>query len=84
MGVRAGLHEVRVAARVQLFPPGSSRRTVRIDLVRSMRPHVLAMGLASAAELDDLDTAARAHLTDPHTIGIFGLLFLTWDRKPEQ
>ena len=82
MGVRAGLHEVRVAARVQLFPPGSSRRTVRIDLVRSMRPHVLEMGLASAAELDELDTAARAHLNHPHTIGIFGLLFLTLGRKP--
>ncbi|HLJ98828.1 MAG TPA: methyltransferase domain-containing protein [Streptosporangiaceae bacterium] len=79
---QAGLEEVRVAARVQLFPPGSSRRTVRIDLVRSMRPHILEMGLASPAELDDLDTAARAHLTDPATISIFGLLFLTWGRKP--
>ena len=81
---QAGLQDVRVTARVQLFPPGSSRRTVRIDLVRSMRPHVLEMGLASAAELDDLDTAARAHLNHPHTIGIFGLLFLTWGRKPAE
>ena len=79
---QAGLHDVHVTARVQLFPPGSSRRTVRIDLVRSMRPYVLELGLASAAELDDLDTAARAHLNHPHTIGIFGLLFLTWGRKP--
>jgi len=79
---QAGLEDVRVTARVQLFPPGSSRRTVRIDLVRSMRPHVLEMGLASAAELDDLDAAAREHLTNPETISIFGLLFLTWGRKP--
>jgi hypothetical protein len=48
-----------------------------------MRPQVLEMSLASAAELDELDTAARAHLQDPHTIVISGLLFLTWGRKPD-
>ena len=56
-------------------PPGSGPR---------MRPQVLEMGLASAAELDELDTAARAHLQDPHTIVISGLLFLTWGRKPHR
>ena len=25
----------------------------------------------------------RAHLEDPHTIAITGLLFLTWGRKPD-
>ena len=30
-----------------MYPPGNSRRTVRLDLVRSMRPQVLGMGLAS-------------------------------------
>ena len=40
------------------------------------------MGLASATELDELDSAARAHLQDPHTIVISGLLYLTWGRKP--
>jgi hypothetical protein len=44
---------------------------------------VLEMGLASAAELDELDTAARAHLEDPRTVVISGLLFLTWGRKPD-
>jgi hypothetical protein len=63
-------------------PATSSRRTIRLDLVRAMRPQVLEMGLASAAELDELDTAARAHLDDPHTVVIHGLLFLTWGRKP--
>ena len=65
-----------------MYPPGHSRRTVRLDLVRSMRSRVLEMGLASAAELDELDAAARAHLQDPHTVVIYGLLFLTWGRKP--
>jgi hypothetical protein len=47
-----------------------------------MRPQVLEMGLATAAELDELDAAARAHLDDPHTVVMSGLLFLTWGRKP--
>jgi hypothetical protein len=71
-----------VEAKAQMYPHGNSRRTLRLDLVRSMRPQVLEMGLASAAELDELDTAARAHLADPHTVVIYGLLFLTWGRKP--
>jgi ubiquinone/menaquinone biosynthesis C-methylase UbiE len=79
---QAGLDDVRVEARVQMYPAGNSRRTIRLDLVRSMRPQVLEMGLASTAELDELDTAARAHLDDPHTVVISGLLFLTWGRKP--
>jgi len=40
------------------------------------------MGLASAADLDELDAAVRPHLTDPHTVVMSGLLFLTWGRKP--
>ena len=79
---RAGLEDVQVEARVQMYPPGNSRRTIRPDLVRAMRPQVLEMGLASAAELDELDAAARAHVQDPHTLVISGLLFLTWGRTP--
>jgi SAM-dependent methyltransferase len=79
---RAGLEDVNVEARVQMYPPGNSRRTVRLDLVRSVRPQVLEMGLASAADLDELDAAVRPHLTDPRTVVMSGLLFLTWGRKP--
>jgi SAM-dependent methyltransferase len=79
---QAGLEDVNVEARVQMYPPGNSRRTVRLDLVRSIRPQVLEMGLASAAELDELDAAVRPHLTDPHTVVMSGLLFLTWGHKP--
>ena len=80
---RAGLEGVGVEARVQMYPPGNSRRTSRLDLVRSMRPQVLEMGLATAGELDELDAAARAHLDHPHTVVMSGLLFLTWGRKPD-
>jgi ubiquinone/menaquinone biosynthesis C-methylase UbiE len=79
---QAELEDVNVEVRVQMYPPGNSRRTLRPDLVRAMRPQVLKMELASAAELDELDTAARAHLTDPHTVVMNGLLFLTWGWKP--
>jgi ubiquinone/menaquinone biosynthesis C-methylase UbiE len=80
---QAGLEDVAVEARVQFYPPGNSRRTIRLDLVRAMRPQVLEMGLASATELDELDAAARPHLTEPRTIVMSGLLFLTWGRKPD-
>jgi ubiquinone/menaquinone biosynthesis C-methylase UbiE len=79
---QAGLDAVAVEVRVQSYPSGNTRRTIRLDLVHAMRPQVLEMGLASAAELDELDATARAHLTDPHTVVVSGLLFLTWGRKP--
>jgi len=79
---RAGLADVEVEARVQMYPPGNSRRTVRLDLVRAMRPMILEMEVATEAELDELDAALRPHLTHPDTITMSGLLFLTWGRKP--
>jgi ubiquinone/menaquinone biosynthesis C-methylase UbiE len=81
---RAGLEDVEVEARVQMYPPGNSWRTVRLDLVRAMRPQVVQMGLATAAELDELDAAASPHLEDPQTVVMSGLLFLTWGRKPDR
>lgn len=78
----AGLADVEVEARAPIYHSGHSRRTIRADLVRSMRPHVLQMGLASEAELDELDAAARAHLNDPRTVTISALMFLAWGRKP--
>jgi SAM-dependent methyltransferase len=77
----AGLTDVEVEVRPQVFPAGHTRRTVRLDLVRSMRPRIIEMGLASASELDELDTAARAHVEDPRTITMYGLLFMVWGRR---
>jgi SAM-dependent methyltransferase len=79
---QAGLEDVTVQPKVQIYPAGHSRRTIRLDLVRSMRSLVLETGLASAAELDELDGAARAHIDDADTVVISGLLFLTLARKP--
>jgi hypothetical protein len=79
---QAGLTDVGVESRTQMYPPGNSRRTVRLDLVRAMRPQIVQLGLADEAELDALDEAARPHLQDPRTVVMSGLLFLVWGRKP--
>jgi SAM-dependent methyltransferase len=79
---QAGLVDVAVEARAPVYPAGHSRRTIRADLVRSMRLPILQMGLASEAELDQLDAASRAHLNDPRTVAISGLMFMALGRKP--
>jgi SAM-dependent methyltransferase len=78
----SGVEVVGLEARPQLYPPGHSRRTVKIDLLRSMRPHIVELGLATESELEEWDAAARAHLEDPKTVSMTGLFFLTWARKP--
>jgi hypothetical protein len=78
---QAGLADVKVEARAGVYPPGHSRRTIRADLVRSLRPQILEMGLADERELDELDGAAREHLDDPDTIVMAHLYFLAWGRK---
>jgi SAM-dependent methyltransferase len=78
----AGLSDIGARAHAELYPPGHTRRTIRLDLVRSMRPKIVALGIASEQELDDLDRAAREHLDDPHTLVLPHLFFLAWGRKP--
>jgi ubiquinone/menaquinone biosynthesis C-methylase UbiE len=79
---QAGLADVDVEIRAASYPPGSTRRTIRLDLVRSMRPKIVELGLASEEELDALDAAARAHIGDPRTVVMSALTFLIWGRKP--
>jgi SAM-dependent methyltransferase len=79
--LQAGLAGIGVEAKADIYPPGHSRRTIRLDLVRSMRSKILERGLASAQELDELDRAAREHLADPDTLVVSHLLFLAWGRK---
>jgi len=78
----AGLQEITVEVRAGVYPAGHSRRTIRADLVRSMRPQIIEMGLADQHELDELDTAARTHFEDPDVLVMPALHFLAWGRKP--
>jgi SAM-dependent methyltransferase len=71
-----------VEVRAGVFPAGHSRRTIRLELIRSMRPKIIGFGLAGERELDELDRAAREHLSDPRTLLMSYLYFLAWGRKP--
>ncbi len=78
----AGLQDIGVEARAGAYRASDSRRTVRPDLVRSMRPMILDLGLADERELDEIDRAVREHLDAPRTLVIPHLTFLVWGRKP--
>ena len=80
---QAGLEDVAIEARAVAYPAGHSRRTIRADLVRSMRPQILEMGIVDERELDELDAAARKHFDDPDTVVMPALMFLAWGRKPQ-
>jgi SAM-dependent methyltransferase len=78
----AGLTDVGAAVYASTYPPGHSRRTVIADLVRSLYPVILGLGLAGQRELADVDAAVRAHLADPRTLIVPHLLVTAWGRKP--
>ena len=77
-----GLEGIGVEARAGVYRAGDSRRTVRLDLIRSMRPVIVELGIADDRELDRLDRAVRGHLDDSRTLVMPHLSFLVWGRKP--
>jgi SAM-dependent methyltransferase len=78
----AGLADIEVAVHAPAYPAGHSRRTIIPDLVRSLRPMILELGLCDERELAELDRAVRAHLADPRTLMMPHLLVVAWGRKP--
>lgn len=78
----AGLADIEVAVHAPAYPAGHSRRTVIADLVRSLRPMILELGLSDERELAELDRAVREHLADPRTLMMPHLLIVAWGRKP--
>ena len=79
---KPGSREVTVEVRAGVYPAGHSRRTIRADLVRSMRPQIIELGLADEQELDELDAEVRKHFEDPDVLVLPSLNFLAWGRKP--
>jgi len=77
----AGLVDVGAEARMTVYPPGHSRRTVRAEIFRTLRDKIVRRGLADADELDEIDRAVRMHLADPHTL-IAHTSFIAWGCKP--
>jgi SAM-dependent methyltransferase len=78
----AGLTDVGATVYAGSYPAGHSRRTVIPDLVRSLHPVILGLGLAGERELANVDAAVRAHLADPRTLMMPHLLVTAWGRKP--
>jgi SAM-dependent methyltransferase len=79
---RAGLDDIEVAVHAPAYPAGHSRRTLLPDLVRSLRPVIVELGLSDEPELAALDRAVREHLADPCTLMMPHLLVAAWGRKP--
>ncbi|MGB9308785.1 MAG: methyltransferase domain-containing protein [Mycobacterium sp.] len=79
----AGLVDVHVDVLAEVYPRGHTRRTIRVDLIRSMRPQVIELGLATEPELDELFADALAHLDNPDVVVMPNLNFLVSARKPE-
>ena len=65
-----------MTAHASAYPAGHSRRTILPDLVLSLHPTILELGVANERELSDLDGAVREHLTNPRTVAIGHLLFV--------
>jgi SAM-dependent methyltransferase len=78
----AGLVDIQAEVHAELYPRGHSRRTVRVDLVRSMQTQVVELGLVTRDELDGLFADALAHLDDPDTVVMPAVYFLVSGRKP--
>jgi trans-aconitate methyltransferase len=79
---QAGLEAIEVVVHAPVYPAGHSRRTLLPDLVRSLRPMILDLGVSDDQELTELDHAVRAHLADPRTLMMPHLLVAAWARKP--
>src|ERR1700683_424649 len=65
---QAGLDDIEVVVHAPVYPAGHSRSTILPDLVRSLRPMILDLGLSDEPELTELDRAVREHLADPRTL----------------
>jgi hypothetical protein len=78
----AGLVDVQVESRADSYPAGHTRRTIRLDLIRSVRSHLVELGLCTDAKLDELLSASRAHLDNPETVIMPHIWFLVSARKP--
>jgi ubiquinone/menaquinone biosynthesis C-methylase UbiE len=79
---QAGLVDIQVQVHAGAYPAGHSRRTVIPDLVRSLRPVIAELGVASDAELNEVDLAVRRHLARTDTLMMPHLLVAVWGRKP--
>jgi len=79
---QAGLADVTVTVHAGCYPVGHSRRDLLPDLVRSLRPVIIGLGLAGEGELARLDRTVRGHLADPRVLMMPHLLVTAVARNP--
>jgi SAM-dependent methyltransferase len=79
---RAGAVEVACDAHVSFCLPGHGWRNLPIQFSDVTRARALALGLATAAELDEARAALQAHLDNPHTTVLAPVLAQAWGRRP--
>ena len=78
----AGLVDVDAEIHARLARPGEPRRLQLPGLIGSIRDPLLREGTFTANELDSLLGELRAHLEDPRTLVMGGLVVQAWGRKP--
>jgi len=77
-----GLVDVRVRPIMHHHPMGDPRRSLVVDFVDNFKDRIVAMDLATEAEVDELKRSVAAHLDDPQTAVFFGPYIQAWGRKP--
>ncbi|MBE1550766.1 SAM-dependent methyltransferase [Mycobacterium sp. OAS707] len=78
----SGLVDVRVHPIMHHHPSGDPRRSLVVDFVGNFKDRIVAMDLATEAEVDELKAAVTTHLDDPGTAVFFGPYIQVWGRKP--
>jgi SAM-dependent methyltransferase len=77
-----GLVDVQTRPLIHVYPPGHPRRPILVDFVENLRERLLAQGVLTEAELDELVASLKQHLADPDTLVVSHLFFQVWGRKP--
>jgi ubiquinone/menaquinone biosynthesis C-methylase UbiE len=78
---QAGLTDLHVTPIVHTYLAGVPRRRLLVDFVDNVRARILALGLVTEPELDELREALIKHVDDPETVVFDGLYVQAWGRK---
>lgn len=79
----AGIVDVKVQPLLNVYQPGSNRRTILLDFIGNIREAAIREGFVQEKELNELVAEVRRHLDNPHTLVVSHIYFQVWGRKPE-